>query len=84
MTIDKMWGSGEHANSFSSDPMKSNVRIVVYASEERAAVAIEAVQACALEERTLSDIVAVETVERLIDRTERERLMYVMDDIRNT
>lgn len=67
MTIDKVRGFGEHANYFASDLMKSNIRVVVYASEERAAAVIDAVQTCALDEHTPSGILAVEAVERLID-----------------
>ena len=66
MTIDKVRGFGEHANYFSDDLLKSNIRAVIYVGEQRAGALVEALQEFALEEHTTSGIVVVETVERLI------------------
>lgn len=67
MTIDKVRGFGQHANYFSSDLLKSNIRVVIFVSDTRAADVIEKLKAFALEEHTPSGILAVESVERLID-----------------
>jgi nitrogen regulatory protein P-II 1 len=67
MTIDKVRGYGEHANYFSSDLLKSNIRVVVYVSDERAFAVVEELKAFALDEHTPSGILAVEAIERLID-----------------
>lgn len=67
MTIDKVRGFGEHANYFSSDFLRSNIRVVVYVSEQRAAAVIDALKEFALEEHTPSGILAVESVERLVN-----------------
>lgn len=67
MTIDKVRGFGEHANYFSTDLLKSNIRVVVFVSDERAVAVVEALKSFALEEHTPSGILAVESIERLID-----------------
>lgn len=67
MTIDKVRGFGQHANYFSADLLKSNIRVVVYVSDERAAAVVEALKSFALEEHTPSGILALESIERLID-----------------
>lgn len=74
MTIDKVRGYGQHANYFSRDLLKSNVRVVVYVSDERAVAVIEALKSFALEEHTPSGILAVEAVERLIDLNSGEEV----------
>lgn len=67
MTIDKVRGFGEHANYFSGDLLKSNIRVVVFVSEQRAAEVVEALKTFALEEHTPSGILAVESVERMVN-----------------
>lgn len=74
MTIDKVRGFGQHANFFSSDLLKSNIRVVVYVSEERAAAVIHAIRTCAQKEYTPSGILTVEAVERLIDLSSGEEI----------
>jgi nitrogen regulatory protein PII len=66
MTIDKVRGFGEHANYFSSDLLKSNMRVVVYLSEQTATTVVDALKAFAMEEHMSSGILTVESIERLV------------------
>lgn len=67
MTIDNVRGFGEHANYFSADLLRSNVRIEVYVSEERCDVVSEAIKCFASETHTTAGILVIETIDRLID-----------------
>jgi len=67
MTIDNVRGFGEHANYFSSDLLRSNVRIEVYVGEDRCDEVVETIKHFAVVSRTTAGILAIEPVDRLID-----------------
>lgn len=67
MTIDNVRGFGEHANYFSSDLLRSNVRIEVYIGNDRCDEVCEAIRDFAQETHTSAGILVVESVDRLID-----------------
>jgi nitrogen regulatory protein PII len=67
MTIDNVRGFGEHANYFSSDLLRSNVRIEVYIGNDRCDEVCEAICNFAQETHTSAGILAVESIDRLID-----------------
>jgi nitrogen regulatory protein P-II 1 len=67
MTIDNVKGFGEHANYFSDDLLRSNVRIEVYVGEDRCDEVSEAIGCFAAESHTTAGILVIESVDRLID-----------------
>jgi len=67
MTIDNVKGFGEHANYFSSDLLRSNVRIEVYVGEEKCNEVCEAITRFAIESHTTAGILTIESIDRLID-----------------
>jgi len=67
MTIDNVKGFGEHANYFSTDLLRSNVRIEVYIGEERCNEICEAIKCFAAETRTPAGILVIEPIDQLID-----------------
>ena len=67
MTIEKVRGFGEHANYFSSDLLMSNIQVIVYVSEQKAPAVVDALKAFALEKHTPAGILAVESIERLVN-----------------
>jgi nitrogen regulatory protein PII len=67
MTIDNVRGFGEHANYFSSDLLRSNVRIEVYIGSERCDEVCMAICQFAREAHAPAGILAVESIDRLID-----------------
>lgn len=67
MTIDNVRGFGEHANYFSNDLLRSNVRIEVYIGERRCEEVCEAICKFAKETHTSAGILVIESVDRLID-----------------
>lgn len=67
MTIDNVKGFGEHANYFSKDLLKSNVRIEVYIGEDRCQEVCDAICTFANETHTSAGILAVDSIDRLID-----------------
>jgi nitrogen regulatory protein P-II 1 len=67
MTIEKVRGFGEHANYFSSDLLMSNVQVVVYVSEQKAATVVDALKSFARNEHTPAGILAIESIERLVN-----------------
>lgn len=67
MTIDRVRGFGEHANYFSADLLESNIRVVIYVGEERAAALVDALREFALEEHAPAGILVVERVERMLN-----------------
>ena len=67
MTIDNVRGFGEHANYFSSNLLRSNVRIEVYIGNDRCDEVCEAICKFARETHTTAGILAIEPVDRLID-----------------
>jgi len=67
MTIDNVKGFGEHANYFSTDLLRSNVRIEVYVGEDRCDEISEVIRCFATESHTTAGILVIETIDRLID-----------------
>lgn len=67
MTLDNVKGFGEHANYFSSDLLRSNVRIDVYINAQRCDEVCELIVRFARESHATAGILAVEPVDRLID-----------------
>ena len=67
MTIDNVRGFGEHANYFSSDLLRSNVRIEVYIGNDRCDEVCEVICDFARETRTSAGILVVESVDWLVD-----------------
>lgn len=67
MTIDNVKGFGEHANYFSSDLLRSNVRIEVYIGKDRCDEICEAIKCFATESHTSAGILVIEPIDRLID-----------------
>lgn len=67
MTIDNVRGFGEHANYFSSDLLRSNVRIEVYIGNDRCDEVCDVICEFARETHTSAGILAIESVDRLID-----------------
>ena len=67
MTIDNVKGFGEHANYFSSDLLRSNVRVEVYVPEDRCNDVREAITRFAAESHITAGILTIESIEHLID-----------------
>jgi nitrogen regulatory protein PII len=67
MTIDNVKGFGEHANYFSRDLLRSNVRIEVYIPEERCDEVCETIIRFAAESPITAGILTIESIEHLID-----------------
>ena len=63
MTIDNVRGFGEHANYFSKDLLRSNVRIEVYIGKDRCDEVCEAICNFAEETHTSAGILVVEQVD---------------------
>jgi nitrogen regulatory protein PII len=66
MTIDSVRGLGGHANYFSSDLLRSNVRIEMYVGAERCKELCETIRDFALGLPVKGGILVVETVDRMI------------------
>jgi len=67
MTIDNVKGFGEHANYFSTDLLRSNVRIEVYVGEDRCDEICEAIKCFATASHASAGILVIEPIDRLIN-----------------
>lgn len=67
MTIDNVRGFGEHANYFSDDLLRSNVRIEVYVGEDRCDEVSEVIRCFASESHTTAGILVIESIDRFVD-----------------
>lgn len=67
MTIDNVKGFGEHANYFKRDLLLSNARIEVYLDENRSGEICEILRNFASESGVTAGILAIESVDRLIN-----------------
>jgi len=67
LTVTEVRGFGEHANFFQSDLLVSNIRVDIYAGVEKAESIIGTVINFRSDEYTQSGVLAVESVERLVN-----------------
>lgn len=67
VTVERVQGYGEHPNYFRRDLMKDNARLVLYTDEDRVERIVAAIAECAHECGTQSGILAVESIDRLVN-----------------
>ena len=67
MTIDNVKGFGQHANYFSDDLLRSNVRIEVLANQDKCVEICAAIKSHATQSHILAGILVIESVDCLID-----------------
>lgn len=67
LTVTEVKGFGEHANYFHRDLLVRNVRLDIYAGEEKAAAIIDTVINFQSDDQTPAGILAVNSVERLVN-----------------
>jgi len=79
MTVDEVRGFGEHANFFSRDLMRSNVRIEIYISESKLDSTIQAIVDFAQQEHTPAGILVIESVERMINLNDGTEILAKVD-----
>ncbi len=69
VTVERVQGYGEHPNFFRRDLMHDNARVILYAEIEDVDRIVAAVEACAQECQTKAGILAVESIDRLVNLT---------------
>ena len=67
VTVEQVRGYGEHPNFFRRDLMHDNARLVLYADDERVPGIVSAIARCASESRAQAGILAVESIDRLVN-----------------
>jgi len=67
MTVDHVQGFGVHANFFRRDLLQENVQVQVFSSRDRCEEIISAIQQFASNTHISAGILAIESVDRLID-----------------
>ncbi len=67
LTVTEAKGFGEHANYFNRDLLVRNVRLDIYAGEEKAEAIVETVINFKGDSHTPAGILAIESVERLVN-----------------
>lgn len=75
MTVDEVRGFGEHANFFSRDLMRSNFRVEVYLDADRVQAVIGDAVGFARDQHAAAGILAVESVERMVNLNNGEPIM---------
>lgn len=69
VTVERVQGYGKHPNFFRRDLMHDNVRVVLYAQDEKVDEIVAAIAGCAQECGAQSGILAVERIDRLVNLT---------------
>lgn len=75
VTIEQVKGYGEHPNFFRRDLMKNNARVVLYVDSKSAEGVVDAIINCTHECGATAGILAVESIERLVNLTDGSDIM---------
>lgn len=75
VTVERVQGYGEHPNFFRRDLMHDNARLLLYASDGKIDAIIDAIARCARECGAQSGILAVESIDRLVNLTNGDEVL---------
>lgn len=65
VTVEHVQGYGEHPNYFRRDLMHDNVRLILYADEDKVEDYVQAIRTCASQSDTQHGVLTVETIDRM-------------------
>ncbi len=66
VTVEHVKGYGEHPNFYRRDLMQENVRILLYADEEKVDAIVDAMMKCSKNQGAMAGILSVESIDRLV------------------
>ncbi len=75
VTVEHVQGYGEHPNYFRRDLLQDNARVVLYADDSKVDAIVHAIGSCAHECRAKAGILAVESIDRLVNLTDGADVM---------
>lgn len=70
VTVEQVQGYGQHPNYFRKNLMKDNARLVLYTDAEDVDSLVDAIVSCARDCDFQAGVLAVESIDRLVDLTD--------------
>jgi nitrogen regulatory protein PII len=74
VTVERVQGYGEHPNYFRRDLMQDNARVLLYVDEAQVDTIVAAIVNCARECGAMAGILAVASVDRLVNLTNGDEM----------